>query len=76
MTIDEGLLEILRCPRSRAPLVVDGERLVSTDPKTRLAYRVEDGIPNMIADEAEPLEEAAWRELMIRHGVLAREGED
>jgi uncharacterized protein YbaR (Trm112 family) len=66
--IDPELLEILVCPLSRAPLVADGETLVSTDPATRRRYRIEDGIPVMLVDESEALDEAAWRAIMARHG--------
>ncbi len=66
MAIARELLEILRCSESRAPLVLDGEWLVSTDPKTRRRYRVQDDIPNMILDESEVLPETAWREVMAR----------
>ena len=66
--IDPELLEILVCPLSRAPLVEDGEMLVSTDPETRRRYRVEDGIPVMLVDESETLDETTWRAIMARHG--------
>jgi hypothetical protein len=70
MPIDPALLEILRCPDSRAPLVLDGTRLVSTDRKTRRAYRVEDGdLPVMLVEESEVLDEASWLGIMQRHGV-------
>ena len=46
------LLEILRCPQTKAKLVLDGNRLVSVDSRTRLAYRIEDGFPVMLIDEA------------------------
>ena len=69
MAIDKALLEILRCPESRAPLVLEGEHLVSTDPATRRRYKVEDDIPNMIVEESEILEEGPWLEIMQRHGV-------
>lgn len=54
--ISPELLEILACPRcdSRPPLAIDGERLVCT--LCRWRYRVEDGVPNLIAEEAEPPE--------------------
>ena len=68
MPIDPGLLELLACPLSRAPLVEDGDTLVSTDPATRRRYRVEDGIPVMLVEESEELDEAAWRDIMARHG--------
>jgi len=68
LPIDPGLLELLACPLSRAPLVEDGDTLVSTDPATRRRYRVEDGIPVMLVEESEELDEAAWRDIMARHG--------
>jgi uncharacterized protein YbaR (Trm112 family) len=70
MPIDPELLEILACPETKAPLVLDGETLVSTDAKTRRRYRIEDGIPVMLIDESEVLSEAEWREIMKRHGKL------
>lgn len=68
MPIDPELLEILVCPLSRAPLVPDGETLVSTDAATRRRYRIDDGIPVMLVDESEELDEATWRAIMDRHG--------
>lgn len=70
MAVDKELLEILRCPESHAPLVVDGSTLVSTDPRTRRRYKVEDDVPNMIIEESEVLAEPAWIEIMRRHGVV------
>jgi hypothetical protein len=66
--IDPELLEILVCPLSLAPLVQDGETLVSTDAATRRRYRIDDGIPVLLVDESESLDEAAWRAIMTRHG--------
>lgn len=68
MPLDPELLEILVCPMSRAPLVEDGDTLVSTDAATRRRYRVEDGIPVMLVDESEELDPDAWRAIMARHG--------
>ena len=68
MPIDKELLEILVCPLSKAPLVPDGETLVSTDPATRRRYRIEDGIPVMLVEESEELEEATWRAILAKHG--------
>jgi len=68
MAIDKELLDILVCPLSTAPLVLDGETLVSTDKKTRRRYKIEDGIPNMLIEEAEELDVAAWEEIMKKHG--------
>lgn len=68
MSINPELLELLVCPLSRAELVLDGETLVSTDEATRRRYRIDDGIPVMLIDESEELDEAVWREIMTRHG--------
>jgi len=64
MVIDPKLLEILVCPVSHAPLrEVDGA-LVSTDPDTRLQYRIDGTIPVMLVDEAVELSEADWKAAM------------
>jgi len=68
MPVSKELLEILVCPLSHAPLVADGETLVSTDKETRRRYKVEDGIPNMLVEESEELSMDAWSEIMKRHG--------
>lgn len=54
---DVTLLEILRCPISHAPLVLREDRLICYE--SRKAYRIEDGIPVMLAEEAAdvPVEE-------------------
>lgn len=62
------LQDILVCPKSKAPLVQDGESLVSTDPDTRLRYEIRDGIPIMLIDEAHELPRDQWTEIMRRHG--------
>jgi uncharacterized protein YbaR (Trm112 family) len=67
MPIDKELLDLLVCPLTKAPLVLDGETLVSTDPATRRRYRIDDGIPIMLIDESEELDEATWQAIMARH---------
>ncbi len=68
MSLDPELLKILVCPLSKAPLVLEGDTLVSTDSETRRRYRIEDDIPNMLVDHSEQLDEESWREIMKRHG--------
>ena len=68
MSVSKELLEILVCPVSHAPLVLDGDTLVSTDKETRRRYKVEDGIPNMLVEESEELDEKTWSEIMKKHG--------
>jgi uncharacterized protein YbaR (Trm112 family) len=52
--IDETLLGILVCPSDRGPLslVVKGNETLLYNPRLRRAYRVEDGIPVLLVDEA------------------------
>jgi len=49
--VDDKLLSILVCPQDRGPLLlVDDELLYN--PRLRRAYRIEDGIPVLLVDEA------------------------
>jgi len=64
MALDSRLLEILVCPRSRAPLVYFEAEAFLFCPESRLRYRIEDGVPVMLVEEAEELDEGAARELM------------
>ena len=54
MGLDKELIEILRCPKCKGEL--DVEEAAFACAKCLLRYRVVDGIPNFIIDEAEPLE--------------------
>ena len=55
-TIEPWLREILRCPACRAELRdetgSDGHELVCTGSECGLAYRVDEGIPVLLVDEA------------------------
>jgi uncharacterized protein len=57
-TIEPWLREILRCPACRAELDdaqgPEGPELVCRDERCGLAYRVEDGVPVLLVDEARP----------------------
>ena len=48
--VPKELLEILVCPIGKKPLRPEGEHLVCTECGAR--YHVEEGIPNMVPDEA------------------------
>jgi uncharacterized protein len=52
--IDEELLSILVCPVDRGPLVLvdDSDDHLLYNPRLRRAYRIEDNIPVLLADEA------------------------
>lgn len=50
--MNEKLLEILVCPKSKAPLVYDSESQELRCRESGLAYPVRDGIPVLLIDEA------------------------
>jgi uncharacterized protein len=66
--VDDSLLSILVCPADRGPLVLvdleDGEWLYN--PRLRRAYRIEDGIPVLLVDEARDVDDDEHARLMAR----------
>ncbi len=54
--LDPKLLQILVCPADRGPLLLidegAGRPAVLYNPRLRKAYRIEDGIPVLLVDEA------------------------
>ena len=66
--VDDSLLSILVCPADRGPLVLvdlgDGELLYN--PRLRRAYRIEDGIPVLLIDEARDVDDDEHARLMAR----------
>jgi uncharacterized protein len=66
--IDETLLSILVCPADRGPLVLvakDDEELLY-NPRMRRAYRIENGIPVLLVDEAVEVGDDEHAQLMAR----------
>jgi uncharacterized protein YbaR (Trm112 family) len=53
MELDKDLLEILACPACKGPLRLDESSLVCTS--CRLRYPIRDGIPVLLAEEAEKM---------------------
>lgn len=53
--IDPELLEILACPKCKGDLILDERRAGLICKKCELLYKIEDGIPIMLIDEAIPL---------------------
>lgn len=50
--LDDKLLSILVCPEDRGPLLLIGDDEFLYNPRLRRAYRIEDGIPVLLVDEA------------------------
>ncbi|MGV9801388.1 Trm112 family protein [Mycobacterium sp. NPDC003449] len=62
--VDDKLLSILVCPQDRGPLLlVDQEYLYN--PRLRRAYRIEDGIPVLLVDEAVAIDDDAEHQRLI-----------
>jgi uncharacterized protein YbaR (Trm112 family) len=55
MPLSPELKEILACPKCKGPLEFHEEAGQINCMACRLAYRIEDGIPVMLVDEARPL---------------------
>lgn len=52
MSLDPKLLDILACPRDKGPLEYLEDEQVLVNPRLNIAYRIDDGIPVMLSDEA------------------------
>lgn len=52
MTLDPKLVEILACPRDRGPLDYLEADEVLVNPRLKIAYKIEKGIPVLLSDEA------------------------
>ncbi|WP_151550168.1 MULTISPECIES: Trm112 family protein [Corynebacterium] len=52
MSIDPDLLEVLACPQDKGPLSYDADADVLVNPRLHIAYRIDDDIPVLLADEA------------------------
>lgn len=53
--INKKLLKVLACPKCKGNLSHEKAKSRLVCKKCRLAYRIEDGIPIMLAEEAEKL---------------------
>lgn len=70
LPFEKDLFDLLVCPEARVPLKYTGGRLVSTDPRTRRSYRIDDGIPVMLLEESLVLDQATWEAAMAAEGPV------
>lgn len=54
MSLDPKLLNVLACPKDKGTLEYDQERELLVNERLGIAYRIDDGIPVLLIDEAEP----------------------
>lgn len=52
MSLDPVLLEILACPEDKGPLFYFEDEAVLFNPRLARTYRIDEGIPVMLIDEA------------------------
>jgi uncharacterized protein len=67
--LDDSLLDILVCPADRGPLLLishEDEAELLYNPRLRRAYRIEDGIPVLLIDEARDVDDDEHERLMAR----------
>ncbi|MGV0814863.1 Trm112 family protein [Mycolicibacterium boenickei] len=69
--VDDKLLSILVCPQDRGPLLLAGTDWLY-NPRLRRAYRIEDGIPVLLVDEAVDIDDDAEHQRLLQ---LAGSGE-
>ena len=62
--LDSRLLDILVCPEDRGPLLLDRRRMLY-NPRLRRAYRIEDGIPVLLVDEAVTITDDAEHQRLL-----------
>lgn len=66
MTLDARLLEILACPSDKGPLLYFADEEGLYNPRLRLRYRVDDGIPVMLTEEAASIDDTEHERLMAK----------
>lgn len=62
--IDERLRAILVCPQDRGPLLLIGDEMLY-NPRLRRAYRIDDGIPVLLIDEAVAIDDEAEHQRLL-----------
>jgi uncharacterized protein YbaR (Trm112 family) len=63
--LDDTLLSILVCPDDRGPLMLISDDELLYNPRLRRAYRIEDGIPVLLVDEAVAVTDDAEHERLL-----------
>ncbi len=64
MALDPALLKILVCPDSKKPLIHLPEKNLLVCRESGLAYPIRNGIPVLLVDEAEKIDEAQLNDLL------------
>jgi uncharacterized protein len=66
MALDEALLDILVCPIDKQGLLYFADEALLYNPRLRRSYRIENGIPVMLAQRAAPVADDEHARLLER----------
>jgi uncharacterized protein len=66
MALDPLLLEILACPEDRGPLYYLEDEDSLYNPRLHRRYAIREGIPIMLIDEAESVDDAEHERIMAK----------
>ena len=74
MVLEDALLDILVCPIDKRGLLYFADDAMLYNPRLRRLYRIEDGIPLMLAKQAVPVPEKEHQRLIkcARRGEVTR----
>ncbi len=64
MALDPMLLDILACPEDKGPLLYFEDDGFLYNPRLHRRYRIDDGIPVMLIDEAQTLDETEHKAVL------------
>jgi len=66
MALDPQLLEILACPEDKGPLLYFEDEDTLYNPRLKRRYAIREGIPIMLIDEAETVDDAENDRLLAK----------
>lgn len=66
MALDPKLLEILACPQDHGPLLYFEADQWLYNPRLKQRYRIDNGIPVMLIDESEQVDDAEHQRLVAK----------
>jgi len=66
VSLDPLLLDVLACPVDKGPLLWFEDEDILYNPRLKKSYRVEDGVPVMLVDEAADVSDAEHDRLMAK----------
>lgn len=66
MPLDRRLLDILACPQDKGELLYVEDEEVLYNPRLRRAYRISEGIPVLLVDEARDVDDEEHERLVAK----------